>query len=316
MSPLLSVIIVSYNTRAMTLECLRDLHAGLQGMPAEVFVVDNASQDESAQAVREAYPAVHVVANERNVGFGAANNRAMQRAAGRYLLLLNSDAFPRPGALPAMVAALEDDATLGVVGPRLLNADGSLQVSCYRDPTPGRAWLENLWLSRLAPAGSRWGDYAGWAHDEPRRVDWLVGACLLVRREVFERVGGFDPGFFMYAEEADWQKRIRAAGWGIGFTPSAEVTHLGGASGAAERVRINQHFFNSLDYYEWKHHGLVGLVSLRLAMAVGCSMRLALWLGAWATRPGRRSLAKAKARLHGWLVVRQLTHWSLAFPKT
>ena len=112
-----------------------------------------------------------------------------------------------------------------------------MQLSCFRFPTPRQAWVENLWVSALFPEHPVLGDYRRWAHDSERQVDWIVGACMLVRREVVEQVGGFDEAFFLYAEETDWQRRMRDGGWEIAFTPAAEVTHLGGASGASEQAR-------------------------------------------------------------------------------
>ncbi len=137
--PDVSVIIVSYNTRAMTLDCLRALKAGLGGLSAEILLVDNASKDGSAAAVRENFPDVRVIDNDRNAGFGAANNIAMAQAKGEFLLLLNSDAFPEPDAIPALLAALRENPRAAVAGPRLSNADGSLQISCFRFPSPARA---------------------------------------------------------------------------------------------------------------------------------------------------------------------------------
>jgi len=296
----LSAIIVNYNTREMTLKCLGALSASLEGIGAEIIVVDNASTDGSVEAIRGAYPGAVVVARTENSGFGAANNEAMRMAKGRYFLLLNSDAFPEPAAIRTLLDFIEDHPKAGVVGPRLLNADGTLQISCYPFPSPLSAWMENLWLDR---------GYRGWAHDSVRRVDFLVGACLLVRREAYARVGGFDERFFMYSEEADWLRRMKDAGWEAVFVPDARVTHLGGASGAKEEERISRHFFESLDYYERKHHGLAGLIAFRLAMIVGCGMRMVLWAGV-SLIPGRRSLALAKARKHSRLCIRQAFHWN------
>jgi GT2 family glycosyltransferase len=124
-------------------------------------------------------------------------------------------------------------------------------------------------------------------------------------------VGGFDERFFMYAEESDWMYRMRQAGWQIAFTPTAVVTHLGGGSGAGDRPKINQFFFDSLDYYELKHHGLPGLLSLRAAMSIGCAIRAVLWTGVMIVSSSRRELARSKAKLLGWLVLRQSTYWRL-----
>jgi GT2 family glycosyltransferase len=309
-TPIISVIIVSYNTCDMTLKCLADLYAELNTIRAEVFVVDNASADRSVEAIRTNFPDVHVIANTQNRGFGAANNQALKTARGEFLLLLNSDAFIKPGAIAALIGALRQDPKAGAVGPRLLNRDGSLQISCFRFPSPFRAWVENLWISTAFPHHPIIGDYRRWPHDAPRVVDWVIGACLLVRREVYEKVGGFDERFFMYAEETDWQRRIRDAGWTIVFTPAAQVIHLGGISGAGEKPRINRHFFQSLDYYERQHHGILGLILLRIAMIVGSFLRLGLWLAA-SIQPRRRVVAFGKLRHHARLLGRQLSCWSL-----
>lgn len=309
--PPVSVIIISYNTRRMTLDCLNALFANL-GTGADVWVVDNASQDGSADGVRAAFPQVHVIENPDNAGFGAANNLALQRASGEFLLLLNSDAFVQPGAVAALAQCLKLHPKAGIAAPRLLNRDGSLQRSCYRFPSPGRAWLENLGLSGLLARHPVFGDYSRWSHDSERSVEWAGGACLLVRREAYKQAGGFDEAFFMYQEETDWQRRLWDCDWDIVFTPSASVVHLGGASGASEQARINRHFFDSLDYYIRKHHGLAGLISLRLAMTVGAAARTLVWGGIAAALPRRLALktaARAKTRLQAWLCVRQATQW-------
>ena len=305
----LSVIIVSYNTREMTLECLRVLMPELAGFSSEIFLVDNASSDGSVAAVRAAFPQVHCIENPRNTGFGAANNLAMKEARGEFLLLLNSDAFPKPGAISHLVTSLQTQSEAGVAGPRLLNADGSLQLSCFKFPTPLRCWMENLWLSAALPRHPKIGDYRLWPHDAERRVDSIIGACMLVRRSVYEQVGGFDERFFMYSEETDWQWRMQKAGWGVAFTPKSEVTHLAGVSGASEKPRISRYFFESLDWYVYKNHGWLGLISVRLAMVIGCGLRALLWSAVMLTQPRRRDFARAKAGLLGWLVVRQATKW-------
>lgn len=314
-APRISVIVVSYNTRALTLECLRTLSAELDGLAAEVILVDNASADETAAAVTGAFPRVRLIANAHNVGFAAASNQAMRAARGGVFLLLNSDAFPEAGAVRKLVEYLDQHPAVGVVGPRLVNADGSVQASCFPFPTPVRAWLENLWLPKVLPPGSRWGDYRRWQHDEERLVPWVIGACMLVRREVYERLGGFDEHFFMYAEETDWQRRIRDAGWKIAFMPTAQVKHLGGASGVDEKSRINRHFFQSLDYYECKHHGVGGLVVLRIAMLAGALLRIPGWAGVWLIAPRRRPVAASKLKLLSWLSLRQATRWNVAARK-
>lgn len=308
-----SVIIISYNTRAHLRDCLVSLRDDPEAPTHEVIVVDNGSRDGSAAMVRAEFPEALVIEARENLGFAKANNLALERARGEFFLLLNSDAFPEPGAVRWLAEHLRGHPEVGVVGPRLLNRDGSLQPSCYRFPSPGRAWLENLWATSLLPPGSPWGDFRRWGHNEDREVDWVSGACFLVRREAYAAVGGLDERFFMYQEETDWQRRLRDGGWRVAFTPAARVMHIGGASGAAEQARINRHFFESLDRYEWKHHGPAGLVSVRLAMVVGCFLRVILWGLVLLLVPNRRTQARFKAKMLSWLFVRQATHWRTDF---
>jgi hypothetical protein len=309
--PIISAILVNYNTREMTLRALDAVRQDLAEIASEIIVVDNASTDGSVEAIQAAAPWAKVIASPKNVGFGAGNNLAMSQARGNYFLLINTDAFAKPGAAKAMLQYLAENPRVAVVGPKLLNQDGTRQQSCFRFPTPLRSWMENLWISSAMKRHPSIDDYRFWNHDNPRMVDFVIGACLLVRREVYEQIGGFDEHFFMYAEESDWMYRMHKAGWQIGFTPTAVVTHLGGGSGANERPKINQFFFDSLDYYELKHHGMPGLLSLRAAMTIGCSIRAVLWTGVMCLSRKRRELARSKAKLLAWLVFRQSTYWRL-----
>ena len=309
-APLLSIIIVSYNTREMTLDCLRTLTQQLQGelSQSEIWLVDNASRDDSVQAIRNEFPDVNLIANARNLGFGAANNLALEKAHGKYLLLLNSDAFPLPGALQTLCKYLQEHPEVGAVGPRLLNADGSLQASCWKFPSPARSWFESVGLAAALPDHPIFGDYYRWAHDEERAVDFVIGACLLLRREVYEKIGGFDEEFFLYAEETDWQKRMTQAGWPIMFVPRAHVTHLGGASGQNEAARVNAYFYDGWDRFARKHHGPRGWFSMRAASASGSAAR---WLafGALSLSPSRFKRARAQMKKQGALLKRQLSPW-------
>lgn len=307
-----SVVIVSFNTREITLKCLQSLDrefALSRSLEAEIWVVDNASHDGSVEAIRSTFPDVHVLANADNAGFGAANNQAMRQAGGEFFLLINSDAFVHSGAIATLIAEASSDPQIAVVGPRLLNADGSLQPSCWRFPSPGRVWLENLGLSSLFAHDSRFGDYSGWTHDERREVDFVSGACFLIRREVWERSGGFDEAFKLYAEETDWQKRLRRDGWKIVFVPQAQVTHLGGASGAG-KPSTRHFFFEGLDRYTRKHHGLAGVLGMRWGMIIGSFFRAILYTFL-AFVPTHSAVARQKSRLHWWLLWRQSTHWRL-----
>lgn len=302
----LSAIMVSYNTRELTLKCLRSLFADCREMSAEVWVVDNASTDGTVDAIRREFPFVKLIANDNNIGFGAANNQAMREASGEYFLLTNSDAVIESGAVAGLIDYLKRHPHVAAVGPRMLNEDGTLQMSCYPFPSLLRAWIDSLSLARFVSYRSALGDFRSWDHDSERIVPWVIGACMLVRRSVYQQIGGFDERFFLYAEETDWQRRMRLAGWEIGFTPSASVTHLAGASGSYDRVRSRDRFFTSHDAYHRKHYGLLGLLVYRLAMLFGCAWRITAWSIAYALAPSLRPRARKKVALNSWLLARQM----------
>lgn len=276
-TPLVSVVVVSYNTRELTLRCLRELIDDLEraDLTWEICVVDNASRDDSANAIAREFPDIQLIASPQNLGFGAANNRGFEQTTGEFLFLLNSDAFVKPGAVKKLVEFLRAHPDAGAVGPRLLNADGSLQASCWKFPSPARSWIEAVGVARVLSAHPQLGDYYRWAHDQTRAVDFVIGAALLVRRAVYQSVGGFDESFFLYAEETDWQKRMKSAGWNVWFTPDAQVTHLGGASGASEKAKVSQLFWQGQERYILKHHGHAGWLWTRAALLVGALARAA-----------------------------------------
>lgn len=239
---LLTVVIVSWNTRELLRACLSSLQAELarleletgeeKGQVAEVYLVDNASADGSAQMAREEHPWVHLIANEDNRGFAKANNQAFALAKGRYVLLLNPDTEVKPGALKVLIDFLKDHPKAAIVAPQLLNSDGSVQRSCREFPTFKGMLYELIGLSRLFPNNAEFRRYKmlDFDHDVERTVDQPEGACLLVRREIFETIGTLDEGFFMLFEEVDWCFRIVKAGWEIWFTPRAQVVHHYGQS--------------------------------------------------------------------------------------
>ncbi len=297
--PEVSVVVISYNSRVMTLDCLHALHVDLTGVAADIWLVDNASSDGSVEAIQAEYPKVNIIANKHNIGFGAANNQAFERAKGEYFLLINTDAFLTPGAIHTMLACLKAHPDAAVVGPRLHNRDGSLQRSCYRFPGPLRCVCENLLLTAAFPNNPFLGDYRGWAHDSERYVDFVIGAALLVRRTVVEQIGGFDTDFFMYAEEADWQLRMHAAGWKALFCPQAQLIHYGGESSSASmKDRQFCEFNRASARFMRKHYGLYGWCVQRAAMVTGAGIRLTLWSLLYITGGARRQ--KAVKNIADW----------------
>ena len=227
-SPCLSVIVVSWNTRDVLRRCLASVSRHLAGADYECLVVDNASVDGSPEMVAHEFPAVQLLRQPTNAGFGAGCNAGMRTARGRYFLLLNSDTELLDDGALRLVARLEASAGVGVVGPRIVLGDGRLQASARRFPSLGRLLLASLWLHRLLPparaARLLLGPY--WDHAEEREADWVVGAAMFVRREVFEETGGFDERIFLYGEEVEWCRRIRARGWSVLFSPLGSVRHL------------------------------------------------------------------------------------------
>ncbi len=228
----LSIIIVSWNTKDLLARGLESVQAqfgvALNPKEVEVFVVDNASGDGSAEMVAERFPSVRLIANRENVGFARANNQALAQASGDAILLLNPDAILHPGALAALLDFLASHPQAAAVGPRLLNADGSLQPSCHPMLTPEREFWRLIFLDRLFPRAT----YAmhRWDTITSRRVEAIKGACLLLRRQALHQVGWLDDAYFMYTEEVDLCYRLSQAGWELWYEPAAVVTHFGGAS--------------------------------------------------------------------------------------
>ena len=197
----------------------------------ETIVVDHGSTDGTLELVRARFPDARLIEQE-NKGLGGGSNAGMRVASGDYFLLLNSDAWALDGALERLVAFTGAHPEAAVVGPKLLNPDGTLQRSVRGFPTLWRLATEYLFLRKLAPRSRALNAFygAGFAHDEPREAEFLMGACLLVRREAADTVGLFDEDFFMFSEETDWCYRFRQAGWKVLFTPDAEFVHVGGAT--------------------------------------------------------------------------------------
>jgi GT2 family glycosyltransferase len=232
----LSIVIVNWNTGDLLRRCVASIVASAPATAYEIIVVDNASSDQSLTALRHDGAAaplfddsrLRIVENAGNRGFGAANNQAFALSRSPFVLLLNPDTLMVPGAMDSLIAVLRSDPRIAACGPRLLNADGSLQISVWRNPPT--AWeivLSNLRLYRLLPERIRGELLLGphWPHDRRRSVRMLSAAALMVRRETIDAVGGFDERFHMYAEDDEWCLRIARAGWLLVFEPAVVVRH-------------------------------------------------------------------------------------------
>ena len=277
--PLVSVIVVNWNTKDLLEDCLASVETHLAQTPHEIIVVDNGSTDGSADLLASRFPQARLIANEKNLGFGRANNQGMEVARGDLLLLLNSDARLPDGSICALAERLRQRPEVGVAGPRLEDASGKLQPSAYRFGSIPLMLVEELGLYKLLPreraASLLLGGY--WSHDAERRVDWVVGACMLVRAEVFRATGGFDPSIFLYGEEEEWCGRIAEAGWRILYSPCARVTHLGHQTtqcffGETSRV---ERCLEASDELLVRRSGFAGAVAGPALRVVGALLKLA-----------------------------------------
>ena len=272
--PDLSIIIVSWNVQELLSNCLRSV-LGQSERALQIIVVDSASSDGSAAMVAEEFPEVELIACQENVGFPRGNNLGLAQANGRYLLLLNPDTIVHDDALAKMVAYLEENPQVGVVGPQLLNEDGTVQSSRRRFPYLKTALFESTWLQPYAPQSVLDDYYVRDVGDEETAVvHWVMGACLMTRQEVVAQVGGLDEDYFMYSEELDYCRRIHGMGWQVVYYPPAKVTHLSGKS--SEQAVTHRHInFNraKLRYFR-KNHGRFAAGMLRLFLLVSYAWQM------------------------------------------
>jgi N-acetylglucosaminyl-diphospho-decaprenol L-rhamnosyltransferase len=280
--PDIAIVIVNYNTSALLRDCLRsifDSELDLARLPSgeqprasrplsvDVCVVDNDSRDDSVAMVGREFPGARVIANSGNVGYPAANNQGLRlygfgaggkqdRGLPRYALLLNPDTQLPPDALAAMVAFMERTPRAGVVGPRLVRLDGSLDKACRRSfPTPEVSLYHMLYLDRFFPKSRRFARYNLSYQDEREvaKVDAIVGAFMLVRREAIEQVGLLDETFFMYGEDLDWAKRITEAGWDVWYYPKVTVLHVKEAASRTS-LKARREFYRAMNIFYNKHY--------------------------------------------------------------
>ena len=267
-APDITISLVNTNNRELLLACLATLPGAAQEVTLQTIVIDNASTDGSADAVREAYPDVEVVARDRRHGFGANHNEAIRRAKGRYVFILNEDTELHEGCLDRLCAFLDQNPEVGAVGPRILNPDGTDQPSAFHFPSPTRVAFTTLTLQRALWVQS--------GAQKIRRVDWVCGAAILARLDALEAIGGFDESLFIYSEDPDLCLRLRDAGYATAYFPYASLVHFENAttSGVPER-RIYQ-MERSRAFYSRKHHGAAGEYAVRGMTAAAFGVRAAV----------------------------------------
>jgi GT2 family glycosyltransferase len=274
----LSVLVVNYNGGEMLSDCLRSVYETVETFSFEVIVVDNASSDGSVEAAGSEFPDVIFIMNDFNNWFTGATNQAIEASRGEYLLCLNPDTVCHEGAIDSLVEFMKRHPSAGIAGPRLLNGDGSLQPSCRKFLKSRYLVLKHLLPWRILPNGWRRRvvlEY--WDHGSTEPVDWIIGACLLARREAVEAVGLKDEGFPMFHEETDWCYRMKAGGWETWFLHTAEITHFGSQfTGKYWGDDLILEFYKGKHRFIRKHYGFPALLLHRALLACLLVIRLAL----------------------------------------
>ncbi|MBI2303124.1 MAG: glycosyltransferase family 2 protein [Chloroflexi bacterium] len=257
--PNLYIVIVSYNVASLLRQCLISLYQS-RGVAPEVWVVDNASQDGSAAMVREEFPQTHLIESATNRGYAWANNLALMELPphpSSYILLLNPDTILPPYALYDMWHFMETNPQVGILGPKLVRPDGSLDLACRRSfPSPAVSFYRMLGLSKRFPQSRRFARYnlTYLNPDQTAAVDSVVGACMMVRGEAIRQVGFLDESFFLYGEDLDWAFRIKAKGWKVVYYPKVTVIHYKGESSRRHRLRATWEFYRAMHIFYRKHY--------------------------------------------------------------
>lgn len=256
----ISVIIVSWNARKYLRDCLVSIREHGDGQVKEVIVVDNASKDGSPEMVAQEFSEVKLIQTGENLGFSCANNLGIKHATGSVLALINSDVVVHPGCFAKLAAFMESHGEVGLAGPRITGGDGRVQLTCARFPTVWNLTCRALALDRVL---SSWPMFSGlemrhWNYDQPGEVEVLSGCFWIARKAAVDQVGGLDERFFFYAEDVDWCKRFRDAGWKNMYLSQATATHFGGGSSANAPLRYSIEMLRANLIYWKKHHGCAG----------------------------------------------------------
>jgi len=295
----LSIIIVNLNTASLLLEAIAALPAACRGMIYETIVVDNGSTDNSPALVRERFPYTRLIVNDQNVGFARANNQAIRLAHAESILLLNSDTRAEPDSIAELVRFMREHPRAGIVGPRLVNADGTFQGSAADFPTVVGESLLLLGSAARRLRGPTFPYRALPADLSPRRVGWVSGACLLIRRAVIEQIGHLDEGYFMYTEETDWCYRATRAGWEVWWAPGPAVIHLGGATAQQSLSLKRRQIYGSKVRFFRKHYGRPAAWIFAAAVYCTSLIKTVCWGGAALLgRPDRRLVARENTRAY------------------
>jgi len=272
----LSIVIVNYNTCDLLRECLHSLFASEGDVTYQVTVVDNGSQDGSAAVIRREFPQVHLLENPENVGYAQANNQGLRSQKAHYYLLLNPDTLLPPEALSRMLSFMEEHPKAGIAGPRLIMADGRLDLACRRSfPTPEVSFYRLSGLSRLFPKSKRFGRYnlTYLDPDQVAEVDSVVGAFMMIRGDTLEEVGYLDEQFFLYGEDLDFAYRAKKVGWKAYYNPQVTVLHYKRRSSSQNRKRAQYEFYRAMHLFYRKHYAETTPLWLHWLVMAGILLR-------------------------------------------
>jgi hypothetical protein len=305
----LSIIIVSWNVKDYLKPCLDSIFGTVNNIEFEVFVVDNNSYDGTVDFIKECFPQVRLIANKDNLGFARANNQAIAKSKGRYILLLNPDTIVLPGSINRMIAFLDTNRNFGAVGPKIL-ADDRVTVSvcaARRFPSIKTIFFTVTTLNRIAKCFSS-SAMEWWDHKDSREVDSLSGSCMMVRKKVINKIGLLDESFFMYAEDIDWCYRIKKGGWKISYLCDAVIIHYGEKSAVkkfSETENMAENFKAYFKYFR-KHYGLIYALFYRLMIG----LIMICWNFVWIIRLFNR--IKSKEEIKG-IIARnnKFIRWSI-----
>lgn len=254
----LSIIIVNWNTKELLSQCLCSIYETGSFFTFEVIVVDNGSTDDSVALVEKQFPDVKLIKNDRNLGFASANNQGLAIGCGRYFMLLNSDTIVLPGAIDTLIQMADQNPNVGMIGPKLLNMDGSLQKSWANFPSFVSELTGQNFGKRIPVPGI----------PNTFEIDWMMGACMLVRSKVLQDVGKMDEDYFFYSEETDWCFRIKKKNWRIWYTTNTQIYHLwGGSTRSGSIIQLVRLYHAKILYFK-KNHGNFASTLLRFGLAL------------------------------------------------
>lgn len=273
----LSIIIINYKTPQLTIDCINSIKRYETDTNYEIIVLDNHSQDNSLAQIKKAHPSIIALKSDKNLGFAGGNNLAVSHATSEYLLFLNSDTYLTKPFLNKLIAFYESKTDAGMIGPRIRNRDQSVQTSVFKFPSLRHVLCECLFLCTLFPNNPHVGDYRNFNYFQTGPVDFVSGACFLIKHTLFKEANGFDARFFMYVEESDLAYRLHQKGYRHYFWADGDIVHLGGASSGIS-TRFCPMFFESKLKFIEKHAKKIGLRIYIILALMNLCIKNIIWL--------------------------------------